>query len=117
MDLEVQQMTAEGIGYWGAMERAKSTRLWLKRLGPAISFLFDPKIRLVKTAGVAAHDIRKGEFRTTEASGESCGTDDGCALFFEPAAQIGEGGTVCDNIIDYQHATSRLDLSHEHGLA
>jgi hypothetical protein len=56
MDLEVQQMTAEEIGYWGAMERAKSTRLWLKRLGPAkISFLFDPKIRLVKTALTHSH--------------------------------------------------------------
>ena len=32
MDLEVQQMTTKEIGYWGAMERAKSTRLWLKRL-------------------------------------------------------------------------------------
>jgi hypothetical protein len=56
------------------------------------------------------HDIRKGEFCTAEAGGKSCGADNGGALLFKPAAQIGERRTVCDNIIDDKDAASRLDL-------
>ena len=37
-------------------------------------------------------------------------------MFFEPAAQIGESRTVCDNVIDDEDAASRLDLSHEDWL-
>jgi len=61
-------------------------------------------------------EMGKGELRSTESRCEGSGTDDGGPLLLEPAAQIGESRTVCDNIIDDEDTAPWTDFSHENGL-